>query len=204
MRSLPRSPPPDLPYNGWGDEGDSLRSVHSLHPKPPRKDIVKLITNQSAELRLSAKFRNPQLQDARREFLIVFYLVDDTLAIFERYQRNSGFKGGKFIKCGKWRNPAAGNRHFLAADLKIGDVITINGFTFVTGVADEYALNFMEAQAPEFPQADLADIVRICRTQPQRVDRLRRNFEAVDRELVEYVPGRAPSQTQSGCSLTMA
>jgi hypothetical protein len=179
------------PYNGWGDEADSLGYVYSLHPKPPRKDIVKLIANDGMILRFSAKFKYPQPQDVRREFVIVYYIADDTFAVFERQQRNSGFRAGKFIQRGKWKNAAAGNRDFLAADLKVGDEVTINGFTFVTGPADEYALNYMESQAPEFPQADLADIVRICRAEPGRVDCLRRGFESVDPELIGYVPPAA-------------
>jgi hypothetical protein len=179
-------PPP--PYNGWGDEADSLGYVYSLHPKPPRKDIVKLIGNDGMVLRFAAKFKNPQPQDVRREFVIVYYLSDDTVAVFERQQRNSGFTGGKFIQRGKWKNASAGNRDFLAADFKVGDEVTINGFTFVTRDADEYALGYMESQAPEFPQADLADIVRICRADPARIDRLRRAFEGVDPELIGYVP----------------
>jgi hypothetical protein len=182
---------PNPPYNGWGDEADSLGYVYSLHPKPPKKDIIKLIGNDGMVLRFSAKFKNPQPQDARREFVIVYYLSDDTVAVFERQPRNSGFRAGKFIQRGKWKNTAAGNRDFLAADFQVGEEITINSFTFITGDADEYAISYMESQAPEFPQADLADIVRICRADPAKVDRLRKEFESVDPELIGYVPPRA-------------
>jgi hypothetical protein len=182
QKTSPRLAPP---YNGWGDEADSLGYVYSLHPKPPRKDIVKLLGNDGMVLRFCAKFKNPLPQDARREFVIIYYLADDTVAVFERQHRNSGFRGGKFIQRGKWKNASAGNRNFLAADFKVGEVITINGFSFVTGIADEYALSFMESQAPEFPQADLADIVRVCAA---RIDRLRRAFEAIDPELSGWVP----------------
>lgn len=35
---------PIPPYNGFGSEEDSLGSVFSLMPKPPRKDLVKMFT----------------------------------------------------------------------------------------------------------------------------------------------------------------
>lgn len=35
---------PVPPYNGFGSEEDSLGSVYSLQPKPPRKDINKMFT----------------------------------------------------------------------------------------------------------------------------------------------------------------
>jgi hypothetical protein len=140
-----KKPPHAEPlYNGWGDEADSLEYVHLLHPKRPRKDIVKMITNGGMVLRFCAKFKNPQPQDVRRDFVIVYYLPGDTVAVFERQQRNSGFRAGKVIKRGKWKNAAAGNRNFLAADFQVGDEITINDFTFVTSTADEYTMGSME------------------------------------------------------------
>ena len=33
------------PYNGYGTPEDSLGSVYSLQPKPPKKDMTKLFTN---------------------------------------------------------------------------------------------------------------------------------------------------------------
>lgn len=35
---------PIPPYNGFGSEEDSLGSVFSLDPKPPRKDLNKMFT----------------------------------------------------------------------------------------------------------------------------------------------------------------
>jgi hypothetical protein len=179
-----RAERPVPPYNGWGDETDSLGFCHSLHPRPPRKDVVKLVTMDGYVLRFSARFKNPQPQDARRRFVVVFCLADDTVAVFEQQQRNSGFRGGKFIQRGKWKNAAAGGRDFAESDFRIGQDITINGFTFVTGGADEFALRFMESQPDAFPHADLAHIVRVCRTDAEAV---RIAFEAADPGLVGWV-----------------
>ena len=39
------------PYNGYGTPEDSLGSVYSLQPKPPKKDMTKLFTNDQYVLR---------------------------------------------------------------------------------------------------------------------------------------------------------
>ena len=38
-------------YNGYGTFEDSLGSVYSLQPKPPKKDMTKLFTNDQFTLR---------------------------------------------------------------------------------------------------------------------------------------------------------
>jgi hypothetical protein len=184
-------PPP--PYNGWGDEADSLGFCYSLHPKPPRKDIIKLITKDGYVLRFAAKFKNPQPQDVRRTFVIVYYLADDTVAVFELQHRNSGFRGGKFIQRGKWKNVAAGGRGFIAADFKVGEEITINCFTFITSVADDFAMNFMESQSDNFTQSDLVDIITACKKEQPRVQAIREAFEAIDPDLSGWIH---PSQAE--------
>ena len=83
-----QQPPP--PYNGWGSEEDSLGYCYSLHPKPPRKDIVKFISKDGMLLRFGGKFKNPMPQDVNRKFVIVYYLADDTVGVFELPQRRTG------------------------------------------------------------------------------------------------------------------
>ena len=39
------------PYNGYGTLEDSLGSVYSLQPKPPKKDIIKMFTSDQNVLR---------------------------------------------------------------------------------------------------------------------------------------------------------
>lgn len=43
------------PYNGYGSVEDSLGNVHSLQPKPPKKDMAKLFTNDQYTLRFEAR-----------------------------------------------------------------------------------------------------------------------------------------------------
>ncbi|OHT11500.1 flagellar protofilament ribbon protein [Tritrichomonas foetus] len=175
------------PYNGWGNEEDSAGFCNSLHPKPPRKDVVKFITKDGMVLRFSARFKNPQAQDKSRKFVIVFYLADDTLAIFELPQRNSGFRGGKFIQRDKYKNVLNRNQYFTAADLKVGEDVIINNFTFETYEADEFAMNYMEADANNFPQSDLFEIISVMLRRKELVNPMRQEFEKLDPELSGYI-----------------
>jgi hypothetical protein len=180
------------PYNGWGDEEDSRGYCISLHPKPPRKDIVKYVQRDGQVLRFAAKFKNPAPQDRFRKFVIAFYLADDTVAVFELRQRNSGFSEGKFIERTRLKNVRAGGRCFVASDFKLGEELTINGFDFVTSEADEFALNLMEAESDDFPQANLSQTVGTIRQSRNLVQRVRIQLEARDPARKGYVdPGIA-------------
>jgi hypothetical protein len=182
------APPP--PYNGWGDEEDSLGYCYSLHPTPPRKDIAKLLRNQGQVLRFSAEFVNPVPQDAGRQFVICFDLADDQISVFERPRRNSGFTEGKFIQKSKIRNPATG-RNFVASDLRLGEIVVINGHQFQVTGADEYALDRMEAAAEDFPQSDLHTLVlTLKKLDTRKIERLKKQFEMIDQEGNGYVDPR--------------
>ena len=175
------------PHNGWGSEEDSRGYCYSLHPKPPRKDIAKFIAKDGMLLRFAAKLKNPQPQDANRKFVIAFYLADDTLAVFEIPERNSGFTGGKFIQRDRYPNVRAGGRYFTAADFKIGIDITINKFEFTTTVADEYAMNYMESLPDDFPQADLFDIICRIKREKDQIELARKEIEQYDKDLIGYI-----------------
>jgi hypothetical protein len=168
------------PYNGWGDEEDSRGYCISLHPKPPRKDIVKYVRRDGQILRFLGTLKNPAPQDRFRKFIIAFYLADDTLAVFEVPFRNSGFAEGKFIQRARIKNELAGDRYFVASDFNVGSEVTINGFTFLLAKADEYSLSMMEGESDNFPQAELAEIVQNMRSNKKLVQRLRTQFLSRD------------------------
>ena len=180
------APPP--PYNGWGDEEDSLGYCYSLHPQPPKKDIAKLLRNQGEILRFAAKFIQPTPQDVGREFVIAYYLADDGVAVFEKPRRNSGFQEGKFIGKAKIKNPKTGV-YFKPSDFRVGEVVTINSYSFIITNADEFAYRTMEAHSDQYPQADLFDILsRIKNQQQQKLPLLKRMFERSDPDLHGWIP----------------
>ena len=173
------------PYNGWGNEEDSLGYCYSLHPKAPRKDIKKLIEKDGQLLRFSAHFKNPQFQDAQRRFIISYYLADDTVQVFEAQRRNSGFGEGKFFQRARIKNPATG-KYFTASDFEVGKEININSYIFVLDDADEFAYNYMEASSDEFPQSDLFLIITSMRADRTACQNAKKLFESKDPELNGY------------------
>jgi hypothetical protein len=70
---------PCPPYNGFGTEEDSMGSVHSLQPKPPRIDMKKMFKQDMHILRFESKLISTEPDDENRKFIISFYCGDDTI-----------------------------------------------------------------------------------------------------------------------------
>ena len=183
------------PYNGWGDEQDSLGYVYSLHPKPPRKDIQKFLTKDGQILRFRAKFTNPAPQDRNRDFVIAYYMQNDTIAIFELPKRNSGFRESKFLERSRVKNVRNNNNYFTASDFQVGKEVIINGYSFILGEADEYAMNYMEADNDQFPQSDLNDIIQRMKNDRTALMKSRRTFEGNDPRLTGYIDSDMAERT---------
>eukprot|EP00163_Fabomonas_tropica_P030617 TRINITY_DN7009_c0_g1_i1.p1 TRINITY_DN7009_c0_g1~~TRINITY_DN7009_c0_g1_i1.p1 ORF type:complete len:712 (-),score=223.43 TRINITY_DN7009_c0_g1_i1:260-2395(-) len=145
---------PVPPYNGFGSEEDSLTSCMSLAPRVPKKDLKKLLDNDRKQIRFAAKMVTNVSSDAARNFVVAYYLADDTVGVFEPVQRNSGIVGGKFSERQKVKNPATGT-YYLPKDFYVGAVVQINAYRFKLLEADEYTLNIMESRSSEFPMSDL-------------------------------------------------
>jgi hypothetical protein len=78
------------PYNGYGNEEDSLSNCLRLQPKKPFKDYFKYIDNDKIILRFLARFNTKIPEDVDRRFLISFFLADDSIQVYEISNRNSG------------------------------------------------------------------------------------------------------------------
>ena len=188
--------PPDLlqmdipPYNGFGSEEDSLRSVYSIRPKKPTRDLS-AADDCGKVLRFSIKMAHARSEDRARVFILQYYVVDDTLSIRETVLRNSGHVAGNFLRRGRVRKPAAARsptttaprpaigiwgpppviQYYEAADIYVGAVLVFLGHDFVIYEADEYSLRYMESKgAPTFPNSDLAHVLHALKP---HVDRLR-------------------------------
>jgi len=131
------------PYNGFGDEEDSLGYVYRLIPKPPNKDYFKWMDNQSY-LRFKAVFNTTKPEDVNREFIITFFLHDDTILVYEPVQRNSGFVSGKFLEKGKYKNMERDGAYFLPTDFMLGKDVVINGYSFHIFDCDEFTKYWFE------------------------------------------------------------
>jgi hypothetical protein len=107
---LPKAALP--PFNGYGTLDDSKQNCTSLVPKPPKRDMHKLMNKDKIILRFTccmADTHNTKLghSDADRVFVLSYFLMDDTLSIFEPPLRNSGIVGGKFLERSKVQPQAA-------------------------------------------------------------------------------------------------
>ncbi|XP_009869295.1 PREDICTED: EF-hand domain-containing protein 1, partial [Apaloderma vittatum] len=149
------------PYNGFGFLEDSLQNCFSLFPKPPRKDIIKMLENDHKVLRYQVALESPNPQDRKRRFILSYFLSNDMISIYEPPVRNSGIIGGKYL--GKTRVAKPGSTtenptYYEPSDFTIGSTIEVFGHRFVITDADEYVLNYMESNAESFPAATLQSL----------------------------------------------
>jgi hypothetical protein len=141
-------------YNGFGTEEDSLGSVKTLNPKPPRKDEQKIFKNDMHILRFDAKLVSTEPDDENRKFIIAFYCGDDTIQVYEVCDRNSGRQGGKFLERKNFKHPSKGT-YYSEIDLAIGRTLHLNGWRFQLNDCDEYTHKYMEDNADQFPWASI-------------------------------------------------
>jgi Ca2+-binding EF-hand superfamily protein len=178
-----KSYPPKIvpPYNGFGSEEDSLCSCAGLIPKPPQRDFKKFMESDrkgliSHVLRFVAVMDTDYSVDKSRRFIVSFYLSDDTIAVFEPPQRNSGVLGGKYLERGRVKLPGQEifksefTKYYSASDFYVGAKPVFNDITFIIVGADEYALSYMEARPNEFPMSNLTKIVSKIKGKAADVD----------------------------------
>ncbi|CAE7224886.1 EFHC1 [Symbiodinium natans] len=140
-RTVPRPKTP--PYTGYGTWDDSMGSVHSLAPKPPKKDLVKLFENEGRILRFTAQLYKAKAEDADRLFIVNFHLFDDTLSIHEPPQRNMGILTGKFLEKSIHLNQETGAL-FKVEDFMPGNVIKVYNREFEILDMDDYTRKYLE------------------------------------------------------------
>lgn len=137
---MPQVPPP----TGFGTDEDSMVSVERLVLTAPKKKVGKYMPKDvtpadgSFILRFLATMESDDPLSAGREFIISYFLEDDTCSVYEMPKHNSGISAGMFLQRGKYKIPD-GSRNVSVEDLNLGEKISINGFDFVFREADEYA-----------------------------------------------------------------
>ena len=85
------------PFNGYGTPEDSLGNVLKLQPKPPKKDMTKIFTNDQYVMRFEARMISQNKDEHNRKFIISFFAGDDTIQVYQSADKNSGIWGGKFL-----------------------------------------------------------------------------------------------------------
>ncbi|XP_039532156.1 EF-hand domain-containing family member C2 isoform X2 [Pimephales promelas] len=201
-----KAPPPPKPakqvppYTGFGSEEDSLCSCQSLLPKPPQKDFRKLLEKDrqglvSNVLRFVGKMLTDRPIDKERVFIICLYLSDDTIAVFEPPQRNSGLIGGKFLERGRVKKPgqelfkSEKSEYYTAQDLYVGARVDLNNQPFQLLDADEFTFNYMEQHADEFPKANIGTIIsKVKSTSEEQQKKVKQFIMMSDPSSTGFIP----------------
>jgi len=181
----PKVVPP--PHNGFGSEEDSLSSFMFLTPKVPRRDFKKLMENDKKMLRFTAKLHAPSPIDASRQFIITYYLADDTIAVFEKAVRNSGIIGGKWLSRTRVKNLDTA-KYFDKGDLFVGAVVTLKGHRFDIESADEFTLRLMEGSGAVWPLSNIAFVMDTLKRKIQEHSiSARRMFRTIDKDFSGFI-----------------
>lgn len=146
------------PYMGYGTEEDSMGSVISLQPKPPKFDMKKMFKQDMHILRFNSKLVSTEPDDESRSFIISFYCGDDTIQVYEVCDKNSGRIGGKFMERKKHKNPVT-TTYYAEKDFLIGRTVFLGGFKFQLISADEYTEKYMEDNPDCFPESSMLAII---------------------------------------------
>lgn len=71
------------PWNGFGSFEDSEANCISIQPKAPQRDMKKFLELDNSNLRFKAEIIALTDDNSEREFVITYYLSDDTVSVFE-------------------------------------------------------------------------------------------------------------------------
>jgi hypothetical protein len=147
------------PYHGYGSPEDSLGSVYSLNPKPPKVDMKKMFKQDMHVLRFEAQLVSSEPDDETRQFIVSFYCGDDTIQVYEVCDKNSGRIGGRFMERKKQTNPVT-QRNYIERDFVLGAIVFLGGFKFRLLKADEYTEKYMEDNSQTFPHASIEHVLQ--------------------------------------------
>jgi len=113
------------------------------------------MVNSGKILRYEAVAELTGPEDAHRKFIIGYFLMDDTVAVWEVKVRNSGCLEGKFKERGLTKDPRTG-KPFRPGDFYVGAVVKISAMQMRIVRSDEYSLKYMEEHPDEYPQSSIA------------------------------------------------
>ena len=146
---MPSAPEPTMrqvpPYNGFGNEIDTLGYIYDLIPKKPKGDFFKSVDNDKKVLRYNARFNTRVPEDIDRRFIISFYLQDDSISIYEPGVKNSGIIEGPFLRRYKYKNVDKNNEWITPTDLGIENDVKINGYSYHVLSCDDYTTKYLQS-----------------------------------------------------------
>ncbi|KAH9082333.1 hypothetical protein Ae201684P_009659 [Aphanomyces euteiches] len=152
--TIRKAPPP------LAEPTDSM--LKPLLEKSERKASIQKPLGADQCLRFRAIFANPPDDiQAKRSFVLSFFLLDATMAIYEPPVANSGLPGGKFLDRQNYKLHQPLNRFARATDFFVGATIQLAlspTQPFLLVQADDQTLSYCEDHADEFPRSNI-DVV---------------------------------------------
>jgi len=115
-----------------------------LVPDRPKGDFFKNLDNDKTILRFTARFNTRVPEDVDRRFIISFYLADDSIAIYEPEQKNSGIVSGKFLERRKYKNFDKNGEWLTPTDMPLGGDVKVNGHNFHVLSCDDYTKKYLD------------------------------------------------------------
>eukprot|EP00775_Hariotina_reticulata_P011400 gene11400-11548_t len=203
--AIPPMPRPALPpYNGYGTLDDSRQNCVALVPKPPKKDMHKLMNKDKIILRFTARMTpvsSVSHADAGRRFVLSYFMMDDSILLFEAPVRNSGIIGGKFLERQRVYKPQS-EEIYTYQDLYVGGHLSVFNRSFELLDADEYTYTYMENNKHIFIMADADAILASLRVQAAgKADAVRTALIEADREGLGHITGEQLEQALAAAGL---
>lgn len=130
-------------YNGFGSEEDSLMNCNSIVPKPLKSNVSNRIKFSGIILRFVCRMVASDENASFKQFLLSFYLENNSLMIYLLTDKNSGIIHGKFLERGIYKNFKKNGATFSAVDFEIGGFVEINKYFFQILSADEFTVEYL-------------------------------------------------------------
>lgn len=187
------------PFNGWGSHEDSEGNCKTVEPKPPQRDFVKFFKYDGYVLRFGARLISKIQENNERAFIILYYLDDDTISVYEVGLRNSGFLGGEFFKRSKIYLPgqswlsAKRPKTYTAEDFFLGTKVNLRDHIFVVISADKFTLNFMEQNPHQFIFANISLIMQ----------KIRENMRPIYKDFIANYLSRVHNEEVAGRNISL-
>lgn len=120
--------------------------------------------------------------EATREFVVTWFMEDETLTVYEPPCRNSGVIGGKFLSRRRLRNLSTGD-FFRDDDFYIGAVLKLGGHTFHLYDAENFTKRLLKGEAKVWGSSDVRFVLNILRTKfADFSTTMRRAFRSMDKD----------------------
>ena len=139
---------------GIGTHDDTLKSVLEIEPQMRPKDELPQLCNSDDIIKYTAKLYSRQPDAHIPTYVILYYVADDTMVVFEQIVHGDASYGKKFMRRQKFRIPELQKDPFERTvnpgpyydyrDLLPGNVLNLNGTRLLLIAPDEHISNVIK------------------------------------------------------------